>query len=427
MADIAVYTVGCKVNQAESGELAMGLEAAGREVCRDPSAYLCVVNTCTVTAESDRKCRKLIRWLHKRGAERIVAAGCYAQIDPGALASLPGVVRILPNSRKDTWVDELAEMCGGGSRGGGGYPYHARGFVKVQDGCERRCSYCIVPAARGAETSRPPREVLKVAGEWLRAGACELVLCGINLGRYRGGHAYDLAALVRQVLAAGDGFRLRLSSIELEDLRPRWLEDWAASGRVCPHLHLPLQSGYAPLLEEMGRGYGPEDYVAASRALRSAWPEAALTTEVMVGFPGESEAAFAATVEVLEEVRPARVHVFRFSPRPGTKAMHMGGRVPAAVAEARSARLRGMAEAWRLAYIEERVGDAREMLVERFAGGEAVGTTEDYMQAVLPHPPSGASPGCIVSATICGMRDGRALLEARRGSARIERDVRRGR
>jgi threonylcarbamoyladenosine tRNA methylthiotransferase MtaB len=417
MADVAVFTIGCKVNQAESERLKAGLLAAGHSVVRDAAVDLCVVNTCTVTAESDRKCRKLIRWLAKRGAAAIVAAGCYAEVSPGELADLPAVIRVIPNARKDGWLREILSLLPAGSGDGVLYaPPRARILVKAQDGCERGCSYCIVPLARGRERSRPLREIVREVEGHLAVGVGELVLCGVNLGRYGHGPGGDLARLVGEVLDAGDGFRVRLSSIELEDLRMSWVEDWAASGRVCPHLHLPLQSGDEGLLRDMGRGYGPDDFIAAARLLRETWPPSALTTEVIVGYPGESERAFRHTMEVLEEAQPARVHVFRFSPRPGTRAFGKSGRVSNAEADRRSGMARSLAEELRLRYIEERRGELRDLLVETKVAGDmaerVLGTTEDYIKGSISHPPDGVMPGQMITARICGVQQGRAVLDA---------------
>ena len=416
VAHVAVYTLGCKVNQAESEELKMGLVDAGHVICSDPAAAsLCIVNSCTVTAESDRKCRKLVRWLGRRGASAIVVAGCYVQVNPGDLEGLPGVVKLIPNTHKGRWLQELSAMLNGDkSTPVESVPLRSRGFIKVQDGCERGCSFCIVPMARGKERSRPAEEVTAEARRWLERGVGELVLAGINLGRYGLGQGHDLASLARDVLSCGDSFRLRLSSIELEDLELEWIEEWSASERMCPHLHLPLQSGDEAVLRDMGRGYGPEDFLEAVREVRSSWPRAAVTTEVMVGYPGESEAAFNRTVELLREVKPARIHVFRFSPRPGTKAGAGGMTVDTREAEARSALLREMAESNRVGYIEESVGETRGLLVERMVerdGGRwAVGTTEDYIKVIMQDPGPGAGPGTIVHARISGLEDGMASL-----------------
>ncbi len=418
MADLALFTLGCKVNQAESDELRADLEESGHRVVADPAAAdLCVVNTCTVTAESDRKSRKLIRMLARRGASRIVAAGCYAEVCPQELSVLPGVVRVIPNTRKHAWLEEIESLLPDRRHtDAASPPRRSRVFLKVQDGCERLCSYCIVPRARGRERSRPLAEVLGALSRCRETGTGEVVLCGVNLGRYGRGEEEDLAFLVREVLAAEGGHRVRLSSIELEDLRMRWIEEWSGEPRICPHLHLPLQSGSAEILGDMGRGYGPRDFLAAVDRIRSLWPVAALTTEVMVGYPGEDEVCFRETLDVLEAARPARVHVFRFSPRPGTKAWGRGDRADAALVEERSAVLRRMAEKSRLQYIAERRGEKRGMLVERITvrGGEriAYGTTEDYIKGVTHGLAADVREGRVLAVEIYGVEEGRALLRA---------------
>ncbi|NPV58995.1 MAG: MiaB/RimO family radical SAM methylthiotransferase [Actinobacteria bacterium] len=416
MAKVAVFTLGCKVNQAESEELKLLLSEAGHEIVGDPGrADLCVVNTCAVTAESERKSRKLLRRLWRDGARAIAAAGCYAEVDPDAVGELPGVVAVLPNARKGAWAEEVISLLPAGSVACAlAYEGRTRGFVKVQDGCERSCSYCIVPRARGAEVSEPPRTVMEKIGRWRELGSEEIVLCGVNLGRYSQGDGYDLASLVREILETEGGFRLRLSSIELEDLRPQWLSAWSESPRVCPHLHLPLQSGDAVLLRDMGRGYTPDDYLQAAGELRRVWPQAAITTEVMVGYPGEGEVAFENTVRALRSLRPARVHVFRFSPRPGTRAWGREDAVPAESVERRSAMLRALSEKWRGEYIEGRAGERRGLLVERISGaGEeriAWGTTEDYMKGALPVPPASAEVGKIIAVEVVKWWRGVALM-----------------
>lgn len=416
MGRVAIFTVGCKVNQGESEELKMFLAGEGQVICSDPAeADLCVVNTCTVTAESDHKCRKLIRLLGRRGAKAIMVAGCYGEIAAGELERLPLVVEVIGNGGKQDWGRRVMRLLGeqpGGAQEVAGLS-RTRAFIKVQDGCERKCSYCIVPKARGNEWSRPVREVLSVARKWLDVGSGEVVLCGINLGRYRPEPGIDLDALVREVLALGEGFRLRLSSIELEDMDGSWLEKWAQDKRICPHLHLPLQSGDPDILKDMGRGYRPEDFLSACRSARRAWPGLALTTDAIAGYPGESAGAFKATMRVLAEAGPARVHVFPFSARPGTAAFARDGRVAAAVVRERCGQLRRLAEECRLSYAKQRIGGRAQLLVERIReGGErvALGTTEDYLKAVLPRVPPEVRPGSLIAARVAAVSDGVAVL-----------------
>jgi threonylcarbamoyladenosine tRNA methylthiotransferase MtaB len=263
---------------------------------------------------------------------------------------------------------------------------------------------------------------METARRRLDEGCRELVLCGVNLGRYRWGDGYDLASLVSDLLGLAEGFRVRLSSIELEDLQERWLIAWSGESRICPHLHLPLQSGDEGILREMGRGYGPEDFLAVAEMMRDLWPRAALTSEVIVGYPGESEAAFARTVDVLRRAGVSRLHVFRFSPRPGTREWHRRGEADREAADRRSAALRRLAEDWRLGYIERHTGERRTMLVERVTprGRESVvlGTTEDYIKAVVPCSSPGVSPGTLLEVRIEGVKGARAEVSAVMDGAR---------
>jgi threonylcarbamoyladenosine tRNA methylthiotransferase MtaB len=433
MGKVAVFTIGCKVNQSESEELKMALARAGHVICRDPaSADLCVVNTCTVTAESDRKCRKLIRWLNRQGARGIVAAGCYAHTSPDELKVLPGVRRVLSRAEKKQWYREVEAMLHQAMPEPAGMENDRfRGFVKVQDGCERGCSYCIVPLARGKEVSRTPRKVLQIVTAWLEAGAKEIVLCGVNLGRYSSGPHGDLAGLLREVTSIGGDFRVRISSIELEDLKISWLREWAASKRVCPHLHLPLQSGDVGVLRDMGRGYRPSDYLEAVENLRSIWPEATLTTEVMVGYPGESDTAFENTIDLLREVKPSRVHVFRFSPRPGTPAWSRKDVLNSRELRRRSSIMLDMAKLWRSEYEREQRGSRRVFLVERLFERNgimlATGTTEDYIKACMIDPGRDVEPGCMVEARVAEVtNDGvliKPIIDRRNGSVKYDQSI----
>jgi threonylcarbamoyladenosine tRNA methylthiotransferase MtaB len=420
MGRVAVFSIGCKVNQGECEELKMGLAEAGHRIAGDPAAAdLCIVNTCTVTAESDHKCRKLIRSLARRGARAIAVAGCYAEVDRGALESLPRVVAVIPNSEKGGWMQRILDLLDGASDDDGqAFLSRTRAFIKIQDGCERGCSYCVVPRARGHEWSRPAEEVVTIARKWLSQGTRELVLCGINLGRYRIG-SLDLAGLVTQLLSLGGGFRIRLSSIELEDMDASWLVGWAESdSRICPHLHFPLQSGDEDILNDMGRGYTPAQFIEACKTVRRRWQRVTLTTEVIAGYPGESEEAFQATINTLSAMRPSRLHVFPFSKRPGTRAWHKEDTVAPESIAARACELRRLAQQWRLGYTEGRIGGTAELLVERIVerdGRTALGTTEDYIKGVLLEPAWEVRPGSLVRGSIIEFRDGLAVMESRGG------------
>jgi threonylcarbamoyladenosine tRNA methylthiotransferase MtaB len=391
MPKVALLNIGCKVNQAELEELGLDLVRAGIELVRDPiKADLCVLNTCTVTAESDRKCRKAVKSLVSRGA-RLVVAGCFAQRFMEDIERLPGVKAVITNAEKESWAKRVMELLLPSLKEepstvpekGEIARFRARGFLKVPEGCERQCSYCRVPGGRGGERSLDPRAVLQRAEELLQQGVEELVICGTNLGRYSW-KGLDLGGLVGEILALGGSFRVRLSSVEPEDLKEEWVLGWRNSGRVCPHLHLPLQSGSARLLRDMGRGYGPAEFLGLWERVSGTWPGCVLTTEVIVGYPGENDQDFAETVKVLKSTKPVKLHVFRYSPRQGTRAALRADQVDPSVKARRSRQLIELGRELRCKYMHDRVGGRCRMVVEEvckgIAGLEARGTTEDYLK-----------------------------------------------
>ncbi|MEE9201820.1 MAG: MiaB/RimO family radical SAM methylthiotransferase [Dehalococcoidia bacterium] len=323
MARIALHTHGCKLNQAETESLARQLWAGGYQVVsptQPADAYL--LNTCTVTATSDAKARRYLRRAARMHPEALIAAtGCYAQSRPGELARLPGVGLVAGQEARPHLLELLRER---GLRPDGGAsppPLRTRALVKIQDGCSMDCRYCIVPSVRGKGRSRPPSEVVAEVAHREAEGYREVVLTGTHIGSYRW-DGTDLAGLLGRVLAATAVPRLRLTSLQPADLTPRLLSLWrsAGEGRLCPHLHLPLQSGSIPVLEGMGRPYTPTTFRRAVDLAREMVPGVTITTDVMVGFPGEGEAEFEESLRFCGEVGFARLHVFPYSPRPGTPA-----------------------------------------------------------------------------------------------------------
>jgi threonylcarbamoyladenosine tRNA methylthiotransferase MtaB len=343
-----LLTLGCKVNQYETQYVKEALEQNGyREAQPGEAADLCVVNTCTVTAEGDAKSRQTVRRLHKANPRAaIVVMGCYATRAPETVARLPGVTRVVTD--KTRLGDDLAafgvtHLPQGISRFDG----HQRAFVKVQDGCLLNCSYCIIPSVRPRVFSRPPEEI---AGEVARlvAGGCqEIVLTGVHLGHYgidlsRGRPKAQWCRLWHLLDRLGNlarDFRIRLSSLEAAEARDDLVRTIAGQERVCPHLHLCLQSGSDRILAMMKRRYSSAGFLERCRRIRQALDRPALTTDVIVGFPGESEADFEATCRVVREAGFSKVHIFGYSARAGTPAADLRGAVPPAVAADRRRRL----------------------------------------------------------------------------------------
>ncbi|MCS7046990.1 MAG: tRNA (N(6)-L-threonylcarbamoyladenosine(37)-C(2))-methylthiotransferase MtaB [Gemmataceae bacterium] len=351
-----VVTLGCKVNQYESQYVKETLQANGyREAAADEPVDLCLVNTCTVTMEGDAKSRQLIRRLHQQHpSARIVVMGCYAARDPAATAKLPGVVRVVPDK-----ADLPAALRDFGvrhwPRGIRRFDGHQRAFVKVQDGCLLHCSYCIIPQVRPTLTSRDPEEVADEVAALVAGGVREIVLTGVHLGHYgidlsRGRPKAQWRRLWHLLDRLGQvpgEFRIRLSSLEAAEARDDLVAAICRQPRVVPHFHLCLQSGSDRVLALMRRRYTVRGFLQRCERLRRTLECPAFTTDVIVGFPGESEADFEATLRVVRDVGFAKVHVFSYSPRPGTPAAAGELLPPAVVADRRRRLLEAEAEAAR--------------------------------------------------------------------------------
>lgn len=384
---VHVKTLGCKVNQAESERVATSLLDCGIRIAPACQSSVIIVNTCSVTAEADRKARKAIRRaLSSPSAPTVVVTGCLAALDPDGLSRLGDRVvverdreRVAEMARTSLGVDTVESVTPDRSP----IRSRARVAVKVQDGCAAGCAYCVVPLARGLPRSVERGAVLREVEALVSSGVAEVVLTGINLGQYRCAGA-TLSDLVRAVASTGVQ-RLRLSSVEPLSLSDDLIETLASTPQLCPHLHIPLQSGSDAVLLRMNRGYDSAEYTARVGRLREAVPEMAVTTDVMAGFPGETDADHMRTLAVVREVGFARLHVFRYSSRAGTAAARLPEQVDAASVGKRAAHLRAEDVRLRQEYADRRRGQVAEVLVERItraAGGQVrvQGTTEDYLK-----------------------------------------------
>jgi threonylcarbamoyladenosine tRNA methylthiotransferase MtaB len=362
--------VGCRLNQAEIERMGRAFVARGDAIARHAAdADLVVINTCTVTHEAARKSRQMIRQAGRANPDaRIVVTGCYAQLEPEALAGLPNVTQVIGNADKDRLVGLVTgddrprygrEPLPPGTLG------RTRAFVKAQDGCNNRCTFCVTTLARGAGLSRPPDEIVGEVNLLCAMGYREAVLTGVHLGSYGHdrGDTEGLIGLVRALLLGTSLPRLRLSSLEPWDLSPALFDLWT-DARLCPHLHLPLQSGCDATLRRMARRTTQASFVALVEAARARIPDLALTTDVMVGFPGETEAEFEESLRFVEAVGFARLHVFPYSARPGTAAARMPGQVPAAVKKERRARMLALSDRLWAAFREAHVGRTYDVLWE---------------------------------------------------------------
>ncbi|MBN1835618.1 MAG: tRNA (N(6)-L-threonylcarbamoyladenosine(37)-C(2))-methylthiotransferase MtaB [Spirochaetales bacterium] len=411
----SVYTFGCKLNQYESEALASALRSQGFSLVPvSDAADLYVLNTCTVTSRSEQKARRLIRKLSReRTGSLVLVTGCYAQLNRRDIEVLGANVRVISQEDKSRLL-ELPRTLGAGSglpewdralpslTGAAGqadlfayqvehFSFHSRGFLKIQDGCDGRCAYCRVPLARGGSVSLEADQVVARLRALEQAGYREVVLTGVDISDYRGG----LGPLLRRLLAETEGVRLRLSSLEPERISAE-LADAASHPRVRPHFHVPVQSGSPRILSAMRRRYGIEAVERAVALLRQAKNDPFLAADMIVGFPGESDEDFQGSRELVERLELSALHVFPFSPRPGTAAMDMRPRVPERVRDLRAHELLCLSDAMRRRYAERWAGRRVEAVLEEpHAGGWAAGgaawrgLTENYLQARIYGVPEG--------------------------------------
>lgn len=412
---VAVRTLGCKVNQVESDAL-VGMLKALEPVVVEPEegADLFVINTCAVTTTAEATARKEIRRARRANPEAfIVVTGCYAELEGEALKDL-GADVVVPNARKaelpkvilehfglpaDPVTTPPHEFWGAGERGL--LNDRVRAFLKVQDGCNAGCAYCIIPRLRGRERHRAHTDALAEAEALLRTGVQEIVLTGVRLGSYAG-HPRGLAGLVEDLVALGA--KVRLSSIEPEDTDTALLEVIARHApQVRPHLHLSLQTGNDRLLKLMGRRYDKAYYRDLVRRAYDLIPGFALTTDVIAGLPTETEAEHQETLAFLEELQPVRVHAFTYTPRPKTRAARLP-QVPVEVRKRRTRELIALAHELAAARIRPKLGTRVEVLVERIRGDEALGHTPDYYE-VVARGRGEARPGDTVWMRVDGIRE----------------------
>lgn len=372
---VSFRTLGCKVNRTEAEAVAADLMGRGVSVVDEDAAEVVIVTTCTVTAEADHKARKAVRHaLRAPNSPAVVVTGCLAVLDADGLRALGE--RVIVEADREAVAVRVAEILGAPAFVGArvtrtGSEFRTRVMVKVEDGCDAFCAYCIVPHARGLPRATPLAAVIAEVGALKAAGTAEVVLTGINIGRYDW-EGLRLPELIGAVASTGIA-RIRLSSIEPEDVDGRLLAVAAATPAFCEHLHVPLQSGCDRTLAEMGRRYDTAGYAAVIGRVRAALPRAATTTDVLVGFPGETDADFEHSLAFVEEMGFAKLHVFRYSRRAGTPAAARGDQVPPAVVAERARRMRELGQRLRVLFLDSCAGEGAEVLVERVAGVEADG------------------------------------------------------
>lgn len=372
---IRIDSLGCRLNIGEAEHLARVLAVSGhRIVGPGEAADLMVLNTCTVTHVAARKSRKLLRhWRRVNPTAAIVVTGCYAELSPGEVAAL-GADLVVGNQYKDELPRVLEETgflndtqvlpspdafpIQSDDALGGNWNGRTRAFVKVQDGCDNRCTFCIVSVARGSSRSRAVGEIVAEIRDLVQAGYREAVLSGVHLGSY--GHDQNsqegLLGLVRSILHETIIARLRLSSLEPWDLGPEFFSLWEEEPRLLPHVHLPLQSGCDDTLRRMARRTDQASFRTLVRQAREAVPELSITTDIIVGFPGESDMEFETSFSFVEEMEFAKLHVFRYSPREGTAAAMMPGQVLPRIVQERRNRMQALGAVYEAAFKARFIG-----------------------------------------------------------------------
>lgn len=404
MKTVAFYTLGCKVNYAETELLQSLFEESGYRVTGfRQKADVYVINTCTVTRISDHKSRKMIRRARRRfPGSRIVVTGCYAQGFPEEVCRLEGVDLIIGTHGREK-LPELLEALPRGQMHNLVQPFpedlvferlppasrcgRTRGFLKIQEGCQAGCSYCIVPSVRGPLRSLPPGEVLERARRMVREGYREIVLTGTHLGLYGAGNAgVTLAGLLGRLETLPGLSRLRLSSLEPADITGELVDRVVQSSLICPHLHLPLQSGDDEVLKWMGRNYTAGEYAYLVRWLRQRKPELAISADVMVGFPGESSQHHQRSLDFVKRMEFSRLHVFIYSARPGTPAALLPDSTGSTEKGERSREMIVTGKQAARAFRRRFIGTVQEVLVEQVlsSSSRAAGFTPHYLRVEIP-------------------------------------------
>ena len=422
---VAFHTLGCKVNQYDTEALWQLFQADGyAQVEFEGSADVYVINTCTVTHEGDRKSRQLIRRAVRTNPEAtVVVTGCYAQMAPGEVLGIPGVDLVVGNQHRKrllamidqverekrplSFVEPILPQTEFEDFDVPLFAERHRATLKIEDGCNHFCTFCIIPHARGLVRSRRPDSVLRQARRLVDAGYREIVLTGIHTGGYGEDlDGYTLADLLRALEEVEGLHRIRISSIEASELTDGLLDALAASQRICRHMHIPLQAGHSEVLRRMNRRYTVEQYAAKLSKVRRALPELAVTSDVIVGFPGETDDFFEATAAFIRAQGFAQLHVFPYSPRAGTPAAGFRDQVPERVKRARVERLLRLSAELSAAYARRWVGRTLEVIPEearRVAGRDwLVGHADNYLRVAVQGPDRLIGELCAVTVETAG-------------------------
>ncbi|MBQ6314961.1 MAG: tRNA (N(6)-L-threonylcarbamoyladenosine(37)-C(2))-methylthiotransferase MtaB [Mogibacterium sp.] len=436
---VAFHTLGCKVNHYETEAIREAFVSRGAvSVGEEDPADVYIINTCTVTNIADRKSRQYIRRVKRVNPDAlIVVTGCYAQVEPDEVASLPEVDMVIGNGLKSRICDMVfAKLAGTGSTGAetdklvmprnelteyenmgmvaSSEPGMTRAYIKIQEGCDRFCSYCLIPFARGPVRSRMPEEIVSETQMLLDSGVREIVLTGINTALYGTEEGFDinltdeerregltpmeaiLARLDAIAMPEGDDFRIRLSSLEPTVVDKDHVEKIIRHRRLCHHLHLSVQNGSDKILRSMNRHYTRDEYLDIVKAIREFDPLYGITTDIIVGFPGEDEADFEDTLDIVRKSEFGKVHVFRYSPRKGTVGEKLPDVVSGELKNERSDRLETEAIRTSEEFRRKNFGRMHKVLTEEIQDGYMTGYTDNYIKVYIPDPEGRLEPGMFV-------------------------------
>jgi len=382
-----IKSLGCKVNQYEEQVLRENLIKFGFNESSADQADVILVNSCTVTAQADSKTMRLIRKLKKENiSAKIFVTGCMAvfEDDIRKLESLPEVYRVVPGKDKMNLPYEISGLKTKKKIQDGitGFSSHTRAFLKIQDGCDNRCSYCKVSLVRGPSRCKNEKNIIDELKILIHKGYKEIVLTGICLGAWKGEKIQNLSGLLKTITALKDNFRIRLSSIEPDYVSEELINVVSESDKICRHLHIPLQSGTKNILERMGRHYDTDKFSMMIDQIRQKMPFVGITIDIIAGFPGETKLDFETTLNFVRQIKPSRMHVFRYSDRPGTPSFHFKDKVSSIVAKERVRGLISEGKNLEKNFCKEAIDKEIEVLVEKRAKSEYVweGYTGEYVK-----------------------------------------------
>ena len=379
--DVHLKALGCRLNEAELEQWSHEFRALGHKISQDSEqAGLIVLNTCAVTSDAARKSRNLINRFHRHNPEaKLVVSGCHASLDPDAVAQTLGVDLVVTNEHKDDLVPmvmeklDLNSMPEMATEPGDASLFQMgrhRGFIKIQDGCRYRCTFCIVTVARGDERSRSIADIVHEINQLHESGVKEVVLTGVHVGGYGSDLDSSLYDLVKQILTETSIPRIRFASVEPWDL-PEGFFTLFENRRLMPHMHLPLQSGSDAVLRKMARRCKTEEFSTLVEDARKAIPGFNVTTDIIVGFPGETEDDWQRTLEYVESIGFGHMHIFSYSQREGTKAARLPDQVPNEIRKQRSREMHELADRLKTAFLEEQMGQETEILWEQLIDAES--------------------------------------------------------